>query len=109
MTTLRCCQVQTPARGRVHVLTRQDGGGWEVKGRALYSVWLVMKLIHGSLHRVIELLPLNRKLNSCAYSFDSCFAARNCYLQAPHHEGSLLSYFPGSHGAKVSHLESEFC
>ena len=82
---------------------------WEVKGRALYSVWLVMKLIHGSLHRVIELLPLNRKLNSCAYSFDSCFAARNCYLQSPHHEGSLLSYFPGSHGAKVSHLESEFC
>ena len=57
---------------------------WEVKGRTLYSVWLVMKLIHGSLHRVIELLPLNRKLNSCAYSFDSCFAARNCYLQSLH-------------------------
>ena len=55
-----------------------------MKGRTLYSVWLVMKLIHGSLHRVIELLPLNRKLNSCAYSFDLCFAARNCYLQSLH-------------------------
>lgn len=71
----------------------------EVKGRTLYSVWLVMKLIHGSLHRVIELPPLGRKLISLTYSFDSCFAARNCCLQSLH----TIRIFAVV-GAKVSHL-----
>ena len=70
-----------------------------------------MKLIHGSLHRVIELpAPFEWEVKFMSLQLWLLLCCQELLsAESPHHEESLLSYFPGSHGVRVSHLESEFC